>query len=121
MGTVAEGRLLPGMSEVFQIALTFFLTLIAWVFFRSASISQSFAYLGQMFSASLFEVPSGLFKTNIVWIILLIVIEWIQRDKLHPLQFEKLPVYVRWVAYYGLVFLILNKGGNQESFIYFQF
>ena len=121
LGAVAEGRLLPNFREVFQIALTFFFTLIAWVFFRSASISQSFAYLGQMFSASLFEIPSGLFKTNIVWIILLIVIEWIQRDKLHPLQFEKLPVYVRWLAYYCLVFLILNKGGNQESFIYFQF
>jgi hypothetical protein len=104
-----------------QIGLTFFLTLIAWVFFRSANIAQSFSYLGHMFSASLFELPSGMFKENFLLVIILLVIEWIQRDKLHPLQFEKLPVYARWLAYYTLIFFILNKGGHQESFIYFQF
>lgn len=121
LGIAAEGRLLPNISEVLQIGTTFFLTLIAWVFFRSENISQSFAYLGQMFSRSLFELPSGAFKTNFIFVVILLVVEWIQRDKLHPLQFQKLPVYVRWLAYYTLVFFILNKGGHQESFIYFQF
>jgi alginate O-acetyltransferase complex protein AlgI len=121
LGNVAEGRLLPNIREVLQIGTTFFLTLIAWVFFRSENISQSFAYLGQMFSRSLFELPSGAFKANFIFVVVLLVAEWIQRDKLHPLQFGKLPVYARWLAYYTLVFLILNKGGHQESFIYFQF
>jgi alginate O-acetyltransferase complex protein AlgI len=121
LGIVAEGRLLPRFSEVMQMGLTFFLTLIAWVFFRSENIAQSFSYLGHMFSASLFEIPSGIFKENLLLVIILLVIEWIQRDKLHPLQFEKLPVYARWLAYYMLIFFILNKGGHQESFIYFQF
>jgi D-alanyl-lipoteichoic acid acyltransferase DltB (MBOAT superfamily) len=121
MGIVAEGRLLPRFSEVAQIGLTFFLTLIAWVFFRSDNIAQSFSYLGQMFSASLFELPSGQFREHFILVFILLIIEWVQRDKLHPLQFERLPVYVRWLAYYTLLFLILNKGGQQESFIYFQF
>jgi alginate O-acetyltransferase complex protein AlgI len=118
---VAHGRYLPTMREAGAILLTFFLTLIAWVFFRSANIHDSFAYLGHMFSRSLFELPSGIFKANILLIIVLLVIEWVQRDKVHPLQFGKLPVYVRWLAYYILLFLILNKGGQQASFIYFQF
>jgi alginate O-acetyltransferase complex protein AlgI len=121
VGIVAEGRLLPNLKEILQIGLTFFLTLIAWVFFRSENISQSFAYLGQMFSRSVFELPSGLFRANFILVIILLVIEWIQRNKQHPLQFEKVPVYFRWIAYYALLFLILNKGGHQESFIYFQF
>ena len=74
-----------------------------------------------MFSRSVFELPSGLFRANFILVIILLVIEWIQRDKLHPLQFEKVPVYFRWIAYYAVLFLILNKGGHQESFIYFQF
>jgi D-alanyl-lipoteichoic acid acyltransferase DltB (MBOAT superfamily) len=121
MGIVAEGKLLPRFSEALQIGLTFFLTLIAWVFFRSADIAQSFSYLSHMFSASLFELPSGMFKANFVLVMLMLLIEWIQRDKLHPLQFERLPVAVRWLAYYTLIFFIFNKGGQQESFIYFQF
>jgi alginate O-acetyltransferase complex protein AlgI len=121
LGIVAEGRIFPTVKEVAQIGLTFFLTLIAWVFFRSENIAQSFAYLGQMFSPSLFQLPSGLFRANFYLVIILLVIEWIQRDKLHPLQFDKVPVYFRWVAYYALLFMILNKGGHQESFIYFQF
>jgi D-alanyl-lipoteichoic acid acyltransferase DltB (MBOAT superfamily) len=121
MGIVAEGRLLPNIKEILLMGLTFFFTLIAWVFFRSENISQSFAYLGQMFSSSLFELPSGLFRANFILVVILLVIEWIQRDKLHPLQIEKMPVYFRWIAYYTVLFLILNKGGHQESFIYFQF
>jgi alginate O-acetyltransferase complex protein AlgI len=118
---VARGRMLPSFAEAGQIGLTFFLTLIAWVFFRSENIAQSFSYLGHMFSASLFQLPSGQFRGHFILVVILLVIEWIQRDKLHPLQFDRMPVYVRWLAYYALIFLILNKGGQQETFIYFQF
>jgi alginate O-acetyltransferase complex protein AlgI len=105
----------------FETILTLFIVLLAWVFFRSDSISQSFAYLHRLFSPSLFELPSGLFKTGLIWGAVFMVAEWIQRDKQHALQFEKLPVYVRWLAYYAILFLIFNKGGQQETFIYFQF
>jgi len=52
---------------------------------------------------------------------LLVLAEWIQRDRQHALQFEKFPVYARWAVYFGLVILILFMGGKQETFIYFQF
>jgi alginate O-acetyltransferase complex protein AlgI len=106
---------------IFESILTLFIVLLAWIFFRSDSISQSFAYLGRMFSSSLFSLPSGMFKTGFIWGAVLLLAEWIQRDKQHALQFGKLPVYIRWVAYYAILFLIFNKGGHQETFIYFQF
>jgi alginate O-acetyltransferase complex protein AlgI len=121
LNTVAEGRLLPSIKEAFQMGLTFFLTLIAWVFFRSVDITNSFQYLGHMFSASLFEIPSGEFKSNFIFIILLLVIEWFQRNKQHALQIDKIPVFARWITYYALILLIFNKGGHQATFIYFQF
>ena len=105
----------------FETILTLFVVLLAWIFFRSDSISQGFAYLDRMFSPSLFELPSGLFKTGLIWGAVLLAVEWFQRDKQHALQFEKLPVYLRWIAYYAILFLIFNKGGQQETFIYFQF
>jgi len=101
--------------------LTLFIVLIAWVFFRSDSIAQSFAYLGKMFSSPSFEIPSGALIMNLFWVALLLIAEWIQRDKQHALQFGKFPVFARWAVYYALVILIIFMGGKQETFIYFQF
>jgi alginate O-acetyltransferase complex protein AlgI len=105
----------------FETLFTLIIVLVAWIFFRSDTISQGFAFLGHIFSPSLFDLPSGFFKTGVIWGLVLIVAEWIQRDKQHALQLDKLPVYVRWAAYYILLFLIFNMGGKQETFIYFQF
>jgi alginate O-acetyltransferase complex protein AlgI len=105
----------------FETILTLFIVLLAWIFFRSESISQSFAYLSKMFSAPLFEFPSSLLIMNLFWGALLLLAEWIQRGKQHALQFDRLPAYARWSVYYALIILILFRGGQQETFIYFQF
>ncbi|OFY49205.1 MAG: hypothetical protein A2Y87_04220, partial [Bacteroidetes bacterium RBG_13_46_8] len=105
----------------FETILTVFIVLLAWIFFRSDSIAQSFAYLGKMFSTPVFEIPSGMIIMNLFWVALLLIAEWIQRDKQHALQFGKFPVYARWAVYYALVILIIFMGGKQETFIYFQF
>jgi len=105
----------------FETILTLFIVLLTWIFFRSESISQSFAYLSNMFSAPMFEIPSSLLIMNLLWGALLLVAEWIQRDKQHALQFDRLPVYARWCVYYAIIILILFRGGQQETFIYFQF
>ena len=57
LDTVAQNSKLPSLKEIFQIAVTFFITLIAWVFFRAENVTQAFSYLGHMFSASLFTIP----------------------------------------------------------------
>jgi alginate O-acetyltransferase complex protein AlgI len=105
----------------FEAVITLFIVLMAWIFFRSDTLSDSIAYISHMFSGSLFEIPSGIFKTGFIWAAVLIIVEWLQRDKQHALQFVKLPVYLRWIAYYAVLFLVFNKGGHQETFIYFQF
>jgi len=118
---VAKGKYLPSVKEFFQIALTFFLTIIAWVFFRAANISEALHYLQQMFSASLFSMPNYLPSKTILYIILFVLIEWLGRDKEYALEYLNMPRFVRWGVYYLLIFAILWFGGEQQEFIYFQF
>jgi D-alanyl-lipoteichoic acid acyltransferase DltB (MBOAT superfamily) len=118
---VAKGKYLPSVKEFFQIALTFFLTIIAWVFFRAANISEALHYLQQMFSASLFSMPNYLPTKTILYILLFVLIEWLGRDREYALEYLNMPRFVRWGVYYLLIFAILWFGGEQQEFIYFQF
>lgn len=117
---VAYNRWLPGLREIAMMALTFFLILITWVFFRSATITEAFSYLDQMFSASLFSVPSHN-RRGITFIVVLVIIEWFTRHKNHALQFERTPVLLRWPAYLLVTLLILGFYTSEKQFIYFQF
>ncbi len=119
-GDVAEGRLIPGIRDVVNIGITFGLTLLAWIFFRAENLQHAFSYIGHIFTSEFFTIPSG-YKTYIPYIILLLVVEWLQRTKKHALEIDALPRIIRWPVYYALIYFIFNKGGNQEAFIYFQF
>lgn len=123
LDVVAEGKILPSIKEFFQMGLTFFITCMARVFFRSESISGAFHYIRIMFSTSLLTIPSILPGRLIPAIILFVVIEWIQREKHHALQIEnfKLPEVVKWGIYYALLIIIIVFGGTQQEFFYFQF
>ncbi len=122
-GTVAEGKLLPNFKEMFQIGITFIITLVAWVFFRATSMHDAVHYISGIFSISLFSVPEVFPKDILLSITLLVLAEWFQREKEHALQFKKIvfPKIVRWGLYYGIILAILYFGGSQQEFIYFQF
>ena len=130
---VAMGKLIPNLKEIFQMGTTFFLTLIAWVFFRAENVTQAFQYIGGMFSASVFSNPATSLKGfsmkegviyGLLGIAALLVIEWFQREKAHGLEIdERKATVLRWASYTGLivlVFLFRQTGGNLD-FIYFQF
>jgi alginate O-acetyltransferase complex protein AlgI len=130
--TVAEGRSLPYPKEIFQMGITFFLTVIIWVFFRAESLSHSFHYLGKMFSGSLFASPFRDFWAintglHLVYLFLSLIfffsMEWFQREREHALDFThvELPRYVRWAGYYLIVVICFKMNGVQQEFIYFQF
>jgi D-alanyl-lipoteichoic acid acyltransferase DltB (MBOAT superfamily) len=121
--TVAEGKLLPGLKELFQIGITFLLTVIAWIFFRAETVGIAVSYIADIFTTSLFSAPEVFPKKIIRLLIVFIIIEWVQRNKQHALQFDKvaLPRIARWVFYLGIIQVILVFGGNQQEFIYFQF
>lgn len=123
--TVAEGRWLPNLKEIFQMGITFFITLIAWVFFRAESIDKAIMYIEGIFSKSLFSIPEADFIQIILILIVFILVEWIQREKQHVLQFGGhvfLSRAIRWSVYVSVIFSIYFLGNfNTHTFIYFQF
>ena len=128
---ISTHKLLPSLKDFFQILLTFFLTVIAWIFFRSNTIAQAFFILRKIFSKSAFETPSFLGKNDMIYLIIhcvmvacLLVMEWLHRDKQHALQFNSRTAQStvkRWTIYAAIAVCILLFGGKQNNFIYFQF
>jgi D-alanyl-lipoteichoic acid acyltransferase DltB (MBOAT superfamily) len=127
LDTVAQGKYFPSLKEFLSIVLTFCLTVFAWIFFRSESVHAAFSFLQGVFSTTLFSVPDKLNIDLIFIIIAFIIIEWLQRTKVHALQFTLGSTTT--LRYYSIVLLnsiviwaILLWGvfGN-KTFIYFQF
>ena len=123
--TVAQGRLLPSFKEVGQISITFICVLIGWILFRSESMTQFFEYMKGICTPSLFQISVDYGAKALPFIILLIVVEWFQREKQHALQMIDTGLLrfraVRWSIYIVLIFIIIFFPGAQSDFIYFQF
>ena len=117
---VAMGRFLPTSLEFFQICRTFTLIAFAWIFFRANSFSHAIGFISHIGSSNWI---APLRHTKGLWYVLLIlVIDWIQREKDHPLDVSTLPRMARWAIYYILAILILFLGKTGHvPFIYFQF
>jgi len=132
LDVVAKGKLVPSAKEFLSIGVTFFITTVAWIFFRADSVAVAYHYLKSMLSTSIM-VPNILDLKKIsngadivyvvILVVLMLVVEWFQREKQHGLELEgaKQGRAVRWFSYYGIVFLIIWFGGSQQDFIYFQF
>ncbi|MCA0153004.1 MBOAT family O-acyltransferase [Winogradskyella vincentii] len=119
---VAEGKYLPTLKELYQMTLTFFLTLIAWIFFRADNVMEAFIYVRNMFTSSLFNRPEILPLSILSLIVFFILIEWLGRSGEYAIQkidFVKNPI--RWSFYMFLIILIFLFTGEQQEFIYFQF
>lgn len=121
--TVAENTVLPSFRELGAMLFIFALTLIAWIFFRAATLQQAFQIIAEIFSPSLFTLPDLLFVKEILLIVILIAVEWVQRTKQHALQFDtiRIPRMVRWGLYQVIIVAILFWGSGKQEFIYFQF
>ena len=124
---VAEKKLFPSITELLQIILTFFLTIVAWVFFRAENISSALNYLSEMFSLSLFKFPEIFPLDFSIIVIIFVLIEWFNRDKQHPLNFPTVEInkfisILRWCGICILIWSIILWGATEnKEFIYFQF
>jgi len=123
---VANGRLLPTVKEGCQILCTFFLVQIGWIIFRAENIGQAWDYFSHACRPSLFHLHSFPYsRLPLLYIFILLLAEWMQRNKRHALQLPSgegvRGKVVRWGCYYLLLLLILFSAGSQQTFIYFQF
>jgi D-alanyl-lipoteichoic acid acyltransferase DltB (MBOAT superfamily) len=124
---VAKGKYLPTIKELFQMVLTFGLTVFAWIFFRANSVEHALSIISEILSASLLTIPEFRdMKTALVVIILVIffvMTEWMGREQQYAIAdvgLEWKPV-LRYSYYYALILAIIWFGGKEQQFIYFQF
>ena len=123
---VAQGRWLPSLKEFCQLAVTFFLAVIGWIIFRAETMPQACDFLARMFSTLFSE---GLYiahgKRYLVWGFLMLLFEWLQRDKQHALQLSHRGLFryapARFALYAVLVYIMFLYAGTVQTFIYFQF
>ncbi|RAP31780.1 membrane-bound O-acyltransferase family protein [Candidatus Marinamargulisbacteria bacterium SCGC AG-414-C22] len=121
---VAKGSLFPSLKEMFQIIITFSITTIAWIFFRSETIFQAFNYIDQMLFHSFFSIPniSTQSTTTLFLVIFFVIIEWLGREGSFGISnIHKVPTVLRWGFYYILILLMFIFTTKAQPFIYFQF
>ena len=124
LGVVAENRHLPTFKEAGQILLTFAITCIAWVFFRSPTVTDAFIYLSGIADRSILSWPTITPPAQIAMLLLaFVVVEWIAREYTHGLAWlrKTKSSLARHTVYYGLVCIIFLYAAAEQPFIYFQF
>jgi D-alanyl-lipoteichoic acid acyltransferase DltB (MBOAT superfamily) len=124
--TVAQGQLLPSVRELFQMIITFTMTVFAWIFFRAESVTHAFDYI-----LGIFKNPHTFLIFNTYWeyriiiilIVIFMIVEWIGREDQFAIQ--KIGMSwsrpMRYVIYYVIILAIFWFGGKEQQFIYFQF
>ena len=122
---VARGKSLPTLKEFALIIMTFCFTVFAWIFFRAESIRHALNYINGILNPSIFETPSVLsvkILIVILFIIVFILLEWINREKEHALQLsDNISKTYRYLIYLSIITCIIFFRGNSQDFIYFQF
>jgi D-alanyl-lipoteichoic acid acyltransferase DltB (MBOAT superfamily) len=120
---VAKGKYIPNLKDLFSILITFSLTVFAWIFFRAENISHAMTYISQIFSRSLFSIPTIIPKVTVILIILFLIIEWFGREENYAIENLGLKWKrpIRYAMYYAIIIAIFWFGGKEQQFIYFQF
>ena len=122
-------KLLPSLKETGQMLLTFALAVFGWIIFRAQDISQFGEVISTICSDSLLSVPYLMNRQYYIpltfSILVLVLVEWINRTKEHGLQKITTIPLLRYVLYIilgwtiCLIFMLNIDSSNQ--FIYFQF
>jgi alginate O-acetyltransferase complex protein AlgI len=120
-------RAMPRLASAISVVVTFHLVLVAWVFFRAASVSQALTILSRIVSARGGVVRIDSFGTDelVAAVVAILVLEGVQlaqrQTSLNRLV-RRQPGWIRWSLYYAAVVVILLFGRfDEREFIYFQF
>jgi alginate O-acetyltransferase complex protein AlgI len=123
LNIVAQGKLFPSLKDSLNIFITFGLTVIAWIFFRSDSLKEAIVFISNILRPSLLSIPTIRPIYLFIFLLLFLVTEWIGRETPFAIEnfFINKPRIIRWFFYLVLVITIINYSGAKQPFIYFQF
>jgi alginate O-acetyltransferase complex protein AlgI len=119
------------LKEPFEILTTFAITTLAWIFFRSKSVSDSVKYIKGIFNSSeFFTIRSAKtyelsIKPLIIYISIFLIIDWYYKNEnvvFTNTKTSRSSIILKYLFYSIAVLSILLSIKNQAtSFIYFQF
>jgi D-alanyl-lipoteichoic acid acyltransferase DltB (MBOAT superfamily) len=123
---LAAGRWLPTVKDMCRVVVTFLLVVVGWVIFRAENISQAWDFVSRMFLTAFDDFHFRLGSINtFVAVLLLMIVEYLQRNRAHVLQFPDNRVFrcssVRYALYACIGLLMFFYAGEVQTFIYFQF
>jgi len=109
-----------------QMLITFVLVTLGWIIFRAPSVTDAWDVVCNICSGTLWSAPYILPMQEMLFfaigIIIMIGVEWLQRNEAHGLVLNRMPSRVlRYAIYIVLITMILWKGDSGDAFIYFQF
>lgn len=121
---VSQGKLLPSWRDLLSIVKTNILITFAWIFFRSQDLESAINYINDIFSITIFNIPEIRPFNLMIIVVMFFAVEWVSREKIHPLEkMETIVAPIRYSIYLLLFYFILfnHKFHQQTEFIYFQF
>ena len=109
-----------------QMLLTFVLVTIGWIIFRAPSVTDAWDVVCNICSGTLWSAPYILPMQEMLFmaigILVMIGLEWLQRNEDHGLVLDAMNSrLLRYAIYIVLITMILWKGESGDAFIYFQF
>ena len=118
---------LPFLKDFGKMLTTYVLVSVGLVLFRAENISQAFCFLSSLVGNGLegASIIDNYGRLYILFGLLLLVVEWIQRKEEHALQLQGHSLFckqpVRFALYLIIILLIITFTGRSQAFIYFQF
>lgn len=122
---VAYGRYLPNFIETAQLIFTFLLAVIGWIIFRAENLTQAIEIINRIFTRPLQGQVTFYGKEEMLLCAMLLLTEWLQRNKQHVLEFSS-KIFIeyrvmRWILYYAIILSVFILSTQGQTFIYFQF
>ncbi len=130
----AAGNLQSSLRAFSRMLLTFLFVCLTWVFFRAPDLPTAFLIIKKIFAEALnvsaYHSIAGLLHpyagyplagvTLILFLLGFVAAEWMQKE--HRVNLDAWPRIIRWLAYNGMIFLILYFGTYLiNPFYYYQF
>ena len=117
---------LPKLKDFSKMALNYVLVSLGFIVFYASSVADAFRFFSGIVSTSLFSMPSlPVGKTTMVFMLIVLILEWMTRKKEHPLQLPDDGIFrhtiVRYTLYAGIGLMLFFFAGEIETFIYFKF
>lgn len=120
---VAVNSWFPSFKELVNILITFFLVVLAWVFFRSENITAAIEYLSLMFTK--IDFPP-IYKNGLYSVGSLLFLDWIFRkdERLGFSFLKRIDKRIIWALEFVVVAVVsylVSVNTSSGQFIYFQF